>query len=134
MTDLGALTYFLGLEVQNRNNGIFVSQTKYASDILNKFGMAAAKFCNTPCSVSSLAVASPLCNSDDAKAYRSMVGALHYLTFIHPDISFAVSRVSQFMHSPTHVQLVAVKRIFRYIKGTLSAGVLFKHRIFDGLL
>lgn len=126
MTDLGVLTYFLGLEVQSKTTGLLVTQSKYASDVLHKFGMAFSKPCTTPCSSGSLDVDSPLCSVKDAKAYRSMVGALHYLTFTRPNISYAVSRVSQYMHSPTQGQLAVVKRVFRYIRGTLTAGLLFQ--------
>lgn len=65
------------------------------------------------------------CSLDDAKAYRSMVGVLHTLRLLVPDISFVVSRVSQIMHAPTYLELVAVKRILHYIKGTIFAGWLF---------
>lgn len=100
--------------------------------MLAKFGMLSCKPCNNRCTAS-LVVNSPLCTSEDATAYRSMVGALHYLTFTRPDISFAVGRVSQFMHSPTVDQLNAVKRIFRYVKGTLKAGILFQRSSLDFL-
>lgn len=109
MTDLGVLTYFLGIEVQCKSTGLMVTQSKYAYDVLHKFCMASSKSCAMPCSTSSLDIDSSLCNAGDAKAYRSMVGALHYLSFTRPDISFAVSRVSQYMHSPTHVHLAVVK-------------------------
>lgn len=87
--------------------------------------MMNAKACATPCSSGSLDSSSPLCSVDDAKAYRSMVGALHYLTFTRPDISFTVSHVSQFMHAPTYLHLAAVKCILRYICGSLLAGLKF---------
>lgn len=116
----------MALKLNYLPTGLLVTQSKYAADVLTRFGMNGSKPCITPCSVSSLDVESPRCNADDAKLYRSMVGALHYLTFMRPDISFAVSRVSQYMHSPTYVQFAAVKRVFRYIKGTVSAGLLFK--------
>lgn len=85
--------------------------------------MNASKPCVTPCCVGSLDVESPRCNNDDAKTYHSMVGALHYLTFTWPDISFVVSRV---LHLPTYAQFAAVKRIFCYIRSTLSAGLMFE--------
>lgn len=78
MTDLGVLSYFLGLEVKYKSSGIIVTQTKYATDVLKWFGMVNAKSCATPCSVNDLAAESTLCSVDDAKAYRSIVGALHY--------------------------------------------------------
>lgn len=85
--------------------------------------MVEAKVCSTPCSTGSFIDSisdKALCSSNDATtAYRSIVGALHYLTFTRPDISFVVSKVSQFMHSPTYSQLASVKRILRYMRGTL---------------
>lgn len=103
-----------------------MNQSKYALDILTKFGMASTKPCISPCSVGSLYTESQPCSSEYAKSYRSMVGALHYLTFTRPDLSFAVSRVSQFMHAPTYHQLIAVKHILRYVRGTLSASLCFR--------
>lgn len=94
MTDLGALTYFLGLEIKYLPTGLLVTQSKYATDVLSRFGMNGSKPCITPCSVASLDVESPCCNVDDAKTYRSMVGALHYLMFTRPDSSSVVSQVS----------------------------------------
>lgn len=125
MSDLGCLTYFLGLEVQRKSSGNFVTHTMYTKDLLTRFGMAEATTCNTPSSTEPLHVDSSSCSPADATAYRSMVGALHYLTFTCLDISFVVSRVSQYMYSPTIVQLTAVKQILRYLRGTLSLGLHF---------
>ncbi len=62
----------------------------------------------------------------DPTSFRSLVGALQYLTFTRPDLSFAVNQVCQFMHSPTDTHLIATKRILRYIKGSLSSSLLFQ--------
>lgn len=123
MTDLSSLIYFLGLEIKRQSSEIFVNLV-YTRDLLSRFGIVDAKPCSASCSTSPLHVDSPLCSSPDSTTYRSMVGALNYLTFTRPDISFAVSRVSQFMHSPTLIQLVAVKRILRYLRGNVFALVL----------
>jgi hypothetical protein len=61
----------------------------------------------------------------DVYAYRSLVGALHYLTFTRPDISFAVHQVCQFMNAPTDIHLIAAKRVLRYIRGTLNHGLFY---------
>jgi histone deacetylase 1/2 len=63
---------------------------------------------------------------DDSTRYRSIVGALQYLTLTRPDIAFSVNKVCQYLHSPTTVHWTAVKRILRYIKGTVSLGLSFK--------
>ncbi|MDV3193922.1 MAG: Ty1/Copia family ribonuclease HI, partial [Sweet potato little leaf phytoplasma] len=72
-----------------------------------------------------------LCSTEDASNFRSLIGALHYLTFTRPDISFSVSKLSQFLHCPSLVHLVAAKRILRYLHGTASAGILFKRSSSD---
>ncbi|KAB2626766.1 pentatricopeptide repeat-containing protein [Pyrus ussuriensis x Pyrus communis] len=87
--DLGSLHYFLGLEVKRSSKGIFVSQTKYILDLLHKAKMDGDKPCVTPLSTSQLDHSSPLL--DDPTEYRSLVGALQYLTWTRPDLSFAVN-------------------------------------------
>uniref|UniRef100_A0A251TUQ9 Putative zinc finger, CCHC-type n=1 Tax=Helianthus annuus TaxID=4232 RepID=A0A251TUQ9_HELAN len=122
--DLGELNYFLGLEVTYTSNGLFLNQSKYASDILVRACMMDAKPATTP-----LATNVTFSNSgelfSDPTQYRSIVGALQYLTITRPDISYAVNQVSQFLHAPTIDHFQGVKRILRYIKGTLSFGLTF---------
>lgn len=89
--------------------------------------MAEAKICSTSCAMGALSDTNvTLCSVEDASPYRSRVGALHYLTFTRPDIAYAVSRVSQFMHSPNIAHLTVVKRIFRYLRGSLDLGLYFR--------
>jgi hypothetical protein len=100
-------------------------QTKYATDLLTKFDMTNCKPSSTP--YSSLfrltqTQGTPLPNPTH---FRSLVGALQYLTFTRLYLSFAVNQVCQFMHSPTDTHLVVAKRILRYLKGTLTHGLLF---------
>ncbi|XP_070662500.1 uncharacterized mitochondrial protein AtMg00810-like [Malus domestica] len=121
--DLGALHYFLGIEVKRSSTGIFLSQTKYILDLLTKANMVEAKPCSTPLSTSNLDHHSPLL--DNASEYRSLVGALQYLTWTRPDLSFAVNLMCQFMHTPRVSHFQDVKRILRYLKCTIDLGLWF---------
>jgi hypothetical protein len=105
LKDLGDLHYFLGIEVKRTQEGLVMSQQKYASDILVRAGMKNCKAIDTPLSTSeklSLTDGDPLGAKDSTK-YHSMVGALQYLTLTWPDICFAVNKVGQFLHAPTTV-------------------------------
>jgi len=125
LKDLGDLHYFLGIEVNKVSDGIILSQEKYASDVLKRVGMSDCKPVNTPMSTSEkLSVhEGDLLGPSDATQYRSMVGALQYLTLTRPDISFAVNKVCQYLHATTTVHWAAVKRIIRYIKHTMKLGL-----------
>lgn len=106
-------------------DGIILTQEKYATDLLKKVNMAECKPVTTPMASSeklSLYEGTPL-GPRDATNYRSVVGALQYLTLTRPDIAFAVNKVCQFLHSPTTVHWEAVKRILRYIKYCTRLGL-----------
>ena len=125
LKDLGDLHYFLGIEVSKVSNGILLTQDKYASDLLKRVGMSDCKAVAAPLSTSeklSLHEGS-LLGPKDATHYRSVVGALQYLTLTRPDISYSVNKVCQFLHAPTTVHWAAVKRILRYIKQCTSLGI-----------
>ena len=125
LKDLGELHYFLGIEVSHMKDGILLSQGKYSNDILRRTGMLNCKPCSTPMTTTeklSAYAGTPL-SGDDVTRYRSVVGALQYLTLTRPDISFAVNKVCQFLHAPTTDHWTAVKRILRYIKHTLHMGL-----------
>ncbi|XP_015885158.1 uncharacterized mitochondrial protein AtMg00810-like [Ziziphus jujuba] len=124
LKDLGNLHYFLGLEVNMFDGGLFLSQTKYTCDLLQRANMLEATPISTPLSVK----VTPSFTDDDpvdATTYRQLVGALQYLTFTRPDIQFAVNRVCQFFQKPTMLHLKMVKRILRYLKGTMLYGLRF---------
>ena len=126
LKDLGPLRYFLGLQIDYTQSGLFVHQRKYLTDLLTKFHMLDSKAAPTP-----IVLVPALTLSDDGilsdpTPYRSLVGALQYATFTRLDITFAVNRVCQFMHQPTSTHFMAAKRILRFLKGTLDKGILFQ--------
>ncbi|XP_020415542.1 uncharacterized protein LOC109948051 [Prunus persica] len=125
MKDLGQLTYFLGLQVQYTSTGIHVNQSKYAADLLLKAGMTQCKPCSTPCLPTAKLLKFDGTPLSDPTVYRSLVGGLQYLTFSRPDIAFAVNTLCQFMHTPTDSHFAAVKRVLRYLAGTLTHGIHF---------
>jgi hypothetical protein len=128
LKDLDPLNYFLGIEVKPSSDGIVLTQEKYTRDILRRVDMQDCKAMHTPLPVDeklSLFDGDPL-TSDDATNYRSVVGALQYLTLTQPDISFSVNKVCQFLHAPTTAHWSAVKRILRYLHGTCGLGILIR--------
>lgn len=131
MKDLGPLHYFLGISVSRTASGLFLSQHKFASEILARAAMADCNPCRTPSDTSSKLSAFSGSPAPDPSLYRSIVGALQYLTFTRPDICYAVQQVCLFMHDPRASHLAALKRILRYLKGTLDYGLhLFPTRDF----
>jgi len=123
--DLGDLHYFLGIEVKRSNGELLLTQECDATSILEKVGMELCKPISSPLSTTeklSVREGDSL-GPDDSTRYRSVVGALQYLTLTRPDISFSVNKVCQFLHSPTTVHWAAVKRIIRYVKGTIHLGL-----------
>jgi histone deacetylase 1/2 len=126
LKDLGDLHYFLGIEVRKDTEGIVLSQEKYARDVLTRVGMMNCKALATPLSASEKLskYEGNLLSPSDSTRYRSVVGALQYLTLTRPDLAFSVNKVCQFLHSPTTVHWSAVKRILRYIMHTLDVGLI----------
>ncbi|VVA38603.1 PREDICTED: ribonuclease H domain-containing, partial [Prunus dulcis] len=126
MKDIGQLTYFLGLEVSYQSNGdLFVNQAKYARDLLKRAGMETCKPSITPCKPHCHVLTTDGTLLPDPTMFRSLVGALQYLTFTRPDLAYAVNTVCQFMTAPTDIHMTLVKRILRYVQGTLSYGLTF---------
>lgn len=124
MKDLGNLRYFLGMEIARSKSGISVSQRKYVLDLLKETGMLGCKPAETP--IDPNVKFDRTSNLVDRGRYQRLVGKLIYLSHTRPDIAFAVSRVSQYMHSPTEEHLEAVFRVLRYLKGTPGRGLYFK--------
>ncbi|KAI5312034.1 hypothetical protein L3X38_041207 [Prunus dulcis] len=123
--DLGLLHYFLGIQITKTATGLFLSQTKYVADLLVKSEMFDAKPYDTPCLPYNWLLKKDGDPYSNPKLYRSIVGALQYLTFTRPDIAFSVHQVCQFMQNPMVSHFIAVKRILRYLKGTMQFGISY---------
>ncbi|XP_026458704.1 uncharacterized protein LOC113359253 [Papaver somniferum] len=125
MTDLGLMSYFLGLEVLQPEDGIFVSQQRYAKEILKRFKMNDCKPILTPVE-SRLKLTKEgtgeLVNPTD---FKCLLGSLRYLISTRPDIVFGVRLFSRFMESPKQSHLQAAKSILRYICGTIDYGIFY---------
>ncbi|GJT84712.1 putative ribonuclease H-like domain-containing protein [Tanacetum coccineum] len=125
MSSMGELTFFLGLQVKQNKEGIFISQDKYVAEILKKFDLVHVKAAITP-----METKLPLTKDEEAfdvdvHLYRSMIGSLMYLTASRPDIMYAVCVCSRFQVTPKTSHLNAVKRIFKYLKGKPNLGLWY---------
>ncbi|GJW17054.1 putative ribonuclease H-like domain-containing protein [Tanacetum coccineum] len=127
MSSMGELTFFLGLQVKQKADGIFISQDKYVAEILKKFDFANVKTASTAHleTPQKPLVKDEEANDVDVHLYRSMIGSLMYLTASRPDIMFAVCACSRFQVTPKTSHLSAVKRIFRYLKGKPKLGLWY---------
>ncbi|GJR82828.1 putative ribonuclease H-like domain-containing protein [Tanacetum coccineum] len=125
MSSMGELTFFLGLQVMQRDDGIFISQDKYVADILKKFDFVTMKTASTPIETHKALLKDEEAEDVDVHLYRSMIGSLMYLTASRPDIMFAVCACARFQVTPKVSHLHAVKRIFRYLKGQPKLGLWY---------
>ncbi|GJW92886.1 putative ribonuclease H-like domain-containing protein [Tanacetum coccineum] len=113
MSSMGELTFFLGLQVKQKEDGIFISQDKYVAEILKKFDFASVKTASTPIETQKPLIKDEEAADVDVHLYRSMIGSLMYLTASRPDIMFAVCACSRFQVTLKTSHLHAMKRIFR---------------------
>ncbi|KAE8730595.1 hypothetical protein F3Y22_tig00002919pilonHSYRG00225 [Hibiscus syriacus] len=125
LKDLGDMSYFLGIEVKRNANSIILSQKKFLLDLLAKEKMTRANPTASP-----MFVANKLSNDEDhplidAYEFRSIVGSLLYICHTRPDVALSVSKVAQYMQAPREYHFMAVKRIIRYLAGTVDYGLLF---------
>ena len=125
MTDLGLLHFFLGLEVCQTDGGIFISQKKYAKDLLKKFGMINCKPATTLMNVNEKLQQNDGAEMADVQRFKSLVGGLIYLTHTRPDISYSIGVISRFMQHPSRDHFGAAKRVMRYIAGTIEYGIWY---------
>ncbi|GJZ05263.1 putative ribonuclease H-like domain-containing protein [Tanacetum coccineum] len=123
--DKGELTFFLGLQVKQKKDGIFISQDKYVTEILKKFGFSDVKTASTPMETRKPLLKDAEGEDVDEHLYRSMIGSLMYLTSSRPDIMFVVCACARFQVNPKNSHLYAVKRIFRYLKGQSKLGIWY---------
>ncbi|GJW24952.1 retrovirus-related pol polyprotein from transposon TNT 1-94 [Tanacetum coccineum] len=125
MSMMGELNFFLGLQIKQMEDGIFFNQSKYIKEMLKKFGLEDSKPMKTPMSSDTKLTKDEECESVDSTKYRGMIGSLLYLTASRPDIIFSVCLCARFQEAPKTSHLEAVKRIFRYIKGTTHLGLWY---------
>ncbi|GJW36990.1 putative ribonuclease H-like domain-containing protein [Tanacetum coccineum] len=125
ISSIGELTFFLGLQVKQKEDGIFISQDKYATEILKKFGFIDVKTASTPMETQKTLLKDEDGEEVDVHLYRSMIGSLMYLTSSRPDIMFAVCACARYQVNPKVSHLHAVKRIFRYLKGQPKLGLWY---------
>ncbi|GJY68363.1 putative ribonuclease H-like domain-containing protein [Tanacetum coccineum] len=125
MSSMVELTFFLGLQVKQKKDGIFISQDKYVAEILKKFDLVNVKTASTPIKTHKPLVKDEEASDVDVHLYRSMIDSLMYLTASRPDIMFAVCACSRFQVTPKTSYLSAVKRIFRYLKGKPKLGLWY---------
>jgi hypothetical protein len=123
MTDLGFLHYFLGLQVLQTHERIFLSQSKYSCDLLRRFHMDDCKPSPSPFQSGFKLTATCTSPKVDATLYRQLVGSLLYLTHTRPNISFVVGIVARYMQTPHESHWKAAKRILRYVCGTVQFGI-----------
>jgi hypothetical protein len=122
---IGELNYFLGLQVKQTVEGIFISQSKYAKDLVKRFGLDGKSRARTPMSTS-VKISNDLAGKPvDPSLYRSMIGSLLYLTASRLDIAFSVGVWARFQANPKESHLTAVKRIIRYVNDTLLYGIWY---------
>ncbi|XP_050889236.1 uncharacterized mitochondrial protein AtMg00810-like [Lathyrus oleraceus] len=123
MKDLDPLSYFLGIAVSRHPDGIFLSQSTYASEIIERDGMTSCKPSATPVDTKQKLRTSSDTSYEDPSLYRSLARALQYLTFTRLDISYVVQQVCLHMHAPRMEHMLALKRILRYVQGILHFGI-----------
>ncbi|KAG8488706.1 hypothetical protein CXB51_016682 [Gossypium anomalum] len=125
LKDLGQLNYFLGIQVTYDKGGVFLSQKKYILELLQKASMDRSKSTPTPMTTTCKLTTTEGSPVEDEHLYRSIVGGLQYVVITRPEIAFSVNKVCQFMHRPLDSHFRAVKRILRYLQGTLDYGLQF---------
>nr|GEU98023.1 putative ribonuclease H-like domain-containing protein [Tanacetum cinerariifolium] len=125
MSAMGGLTFFLGLQVQQRSGGIFIHQDKYVQEILHKFDLGNVRTATTPYEAPKPKSKSESNSPVNVHLYRSMIGSLMYLTASRPDIMFTVSACLRHQVTPTTSNLEAVKKIFKYLKSQPKLGLWY---------
>ncbi|KAH9767789.1 hypothetical protein KPL71_011399 [Citrus sinensis] len=125
MSMMGELKYFLGLQIKQNEEGIFINQAKYVRDLLKRFGYDNGTAKSTPMSTTIKLDKDEKGKEVDIKTYRGMIGSLLYLTASRPDIMFSVCLCARFQSCPKESHMLAVKRIFRYLIGTINLGLWY---------
>ena len=120
-------TFFLGLQIMQLKNGIFFSQSKYAREVVKKFGLESSKHSRTPMSTTTKLSKYASRKNIKQKLYRSMIGSLLYLTTSHVNISFSVGACARYQANPKESHLATVERMIYYINGTFDYGLWYSY-------
>jgi hypothetical protein len=126
MKDLGPLHHFLGITVEHHPDGLFLHQRTYTLDIFKRAVMADCKPCTTPVDLQAKLAGDSGPPVEDASQFRSIAGALQYLTFTRPDIAYTMQQIYLHMHDPQEPHLTAMKRILRYFQGTPDYSLILR--------
>ncbi|CAJ2672444.1 unnamed protein product [Trifolium pratense] len=126
MSDLGKMHYFLGVEVIQNEEGIYICQRKYVTDLLERFGMEKSNLSRNPIAPGCKLIKDENGVKVDATMYKQVVGCLMYLAATRPDLMYVLSLISRFMNCPTELHMHAVKRVLRYLNGTINLGIMYK--------
>lgn len=126
MTDLGKMHYFLGVEVIQREEGIYIFQRKYAREVLERFGMRDFNSSKNPIVPGCKLMKDKDGVKVDATMYKQIVGYLMYLAATRPDLMYVLSLISRFMSCPTELHMQTVKMVLRYLNGTTDLRILYK--------
>ena len=125
MSMIGELNHFLGLQICQQESSIFLSQSKYARNLVKKFGLESASSVRTPMSPNVKLTVDFLGKSVDSSLYKSMIGGLLYLTANKPDISYSVGVCVRYQPNPKQSHMIALKRIIKYVKTIANFGVWY---------
>ncbi|GJS03302.1 retrovirus-related pol polyprotein from transposon TNT 1-94 [Tanacetum coccineum] len=125
MSMMGQMSFFLGLQISQCPRGIFINQSKYASEIVKKYGLNSTDSVDTPMIEIKKLDEDLQGKQVDATLYRGMIGSLMYLTASRPDLNYVVCLCARYQAKPTEKHLQAVKRIFRYLNGTINMGLWY---------
>ncbi|CAM8981217.1 unnamed protein product [Rhodiola kirilowii] len=125
MSMVGEMNYFLGLQVAQSKEEIFLTQAKYARNLVKKFGLDKATHKRTPAATHVKITTDNAGASVDQTLYRSMIGSLLYLTATRPDICQAVGVCARYQADPKDIHLLQVKRIIKYVSGTADYGLWY---------
>ena len=128
MTMMGELKYFIGIQIKQNEEGIFINQAKYVKYLLKRFSIDDSKTKSTPMSTTTKLDKDKKDKKVDIKMYRGMIGSLLYLTASRPDIMFSVCLCTRFESCPTKSYLLAMKRMFHYLSGTIELSLWYLRR------
>ncbi|GJS06683.1 retrovirus-related pol polyprotein from transposon TNT 1-94 [Tanacetum coccineum] len=134
MSMMGKMSFFLGLQISESPRGIFLNQYKYALEMIKKYGMETSDPVDTPMVEKSKLDEDLQGKAVDPTPYRGMIGSFMYLTSSRPDLVFVVCMCARYQAKPTKKHLHAVKRIFRYLRGTINMGMFYSKDSYIALI